>query len=65
MKNWTRKIEYEYPLSNDKIGKTREIFSFIEGDLFVFVFSGIKEEIDANREYHNLLLTRMNVYTDS
>lgn len=65
MKNWTRKIEYEYPLSNDKIGKTREIFSFIDGDLFVFIFSGIKEEIDANREYHNLLLTRMNIYTDS
>lgn len=65
MKNWTRKIEYEYPLGNDDTGKTREIFSFIDGDLFVFIFSGKKEVIDVNRENHNIFLTRMNVYTDS
>ncbi len=65
MKNWTRKVEYEYPLSDDKIGKTREIFSFIDGDLFVFIFSGNKETIDANRDSHDIFLTRMNIYTDS
>ncbi len=65
LKNWTRKIEYEYPLGNEETGKTREIFSFIEGDLFVFIFSGKKNVIDANRDSHNLFLTRMNVYTDS
>lgn len=65
LKNWTRKIEYEYPLGNGETGKTREIFSFIDGDLFVFIFSGKKSVIDANRDNHNLFLTRMNVYTDS
>ena len=65
MKNWTRKVEYEYPMGNEQTGKTREIFSFIDGELFVFVFSGRKEAIDANRENHNLFLTRMNVFTDS
>jgi len=65
LKNWTRKIEYEYPLGDEETGKTREIFSFIDGDLFVFIFSGKKNVIDANRDSHNLFLTRMNVYTDS
>jgi hypothetical protein len=65
MKTWTRKIEYEYSLGNGKTGKTREIFSFIDGDLFVFIFSGNKSTIDANRENHNMFLTRMNLYTDT
>lgn len=65
LKNWTRKVEYEYPLSNEEIGKTREIFTFIEGELFVFIFSGKKELIDANRNDHNMFLSRMNVFTDS
>ncbi len=65
LKNWTRKIEYEYPLGNGETGKTREIFSFIDGDLFVFIFSGNKNSIDANRDSHNLFLTRMNAYADS
>ncbi len=65
MKNWTRKVEYEYPMGAEEVGKTREIFTFIDGDLFVFVFSGKKQVIDAMRESHDIFLTRMNVYTDS
>ncbi len=62
---WTRKVEYEYPLGEDRVGKTREIFAFIEGELFVFVFSGDKDKIDALRRSHNMLLTRMNLEKDS
>lgn len=65
LKNWTRKVEYEYPLGKDVIGKTREIFSFIDGDLFVFIFSGDKKAIDSQRASHDIFLTRMNLYTDS
>ena len=65
LKNWTRKIEYEYPMGKGKIGKTREIFTFIDGDLFVFAFSGTREDIERLRDSHDMFLTRMNLYSDS
>ena len=65
LKNWTRKIEYEYSLGEGKIGKTREIFTFIDGDLFVFVFSGPRDFIEQFRNSHDLFLSRMNLHSDS
>lgn len=65
LKTWTRKVEYEYPMGESVVGKTREIFSFIDGDLFVFIFSGNKDKIDALRNDHNLFLTRMNLAKES
>ena len=65
LKNWTRKIEYEYPMGDGKIGKTREIFTFIDSDLFVFIFSGPKSSIESLRSSHDIFLTRMNLYSGS
>ncbi len=60
-----RQVDYEYALANEEVGKTREIFAFIEGELLVFIFSGTKEKIDSMRNSHNLMLSRMDLINGS
>ncbi|MGK0239414.1 MAG: hypothetical protein ACI92G_002889 [Candidatus Pelagisphaera sp.] len=57
-----RQVEYEYTLSDGTLGKIREIFAFIKGDLFVFSFSGPKAKIDSFKNRHNLTISRMNFF---
>lgn len=57
----SRQVEYVYSTGSGSKRKTREIFAFIKGKLYAFVFSGPEGEINRLRSTHDLILTRMNL----
>ena len=54
-----RQVYYEQSFADGTTWKTREFFSFIGDDLFVFAIQGPKDRIDALTRTHNLILSRM------
>jgi len=56
-----RIIEYEYTDLNGNTTSTRELFTFLDGELFVFALSGPSEKFELYQERVNLMISRMNV----
>ncbi len=56
-----RQIAYELPTKEGEPLKTREMFFFLEKDLFVFTYSGPKNDIDRLWRRHNQLVSQMNL----
>ncbi len=54
-----RQIAYEETDAKGKTIKTREIFVLLNEKLYVFAFSGPKDEIDGRWRQHDMLITRM------
>ncbi len=56
-----RIIKYDYSDLNGNLTSTSELFTFIDGELFVFALSGPAEKVDLYQERVNLMISRMNV----
>ncbi len=56
-----RVIDYEYSDSKGNIKTTSELFTFLDGELFVFALSGPSKKIDLYMERVYLMISRMDV----
>ncbi len=56
-----RQIAYEIPTKEGEPLKKREMFFFLEDNLFVFTYSGPKSDIDRLWRRHNQLVSQMNL----
>ena len=56
-----RQVAYQWKTPAGELKKTREIFVFLRGRLYVFSFRGKPESVDATWRRQNLMLNRMNL----
>lgn len=56
-----RVVDYQYTDSKGNLIRTWELFTFLEGELFVFGLSGHTNKVALYQERVNLMISRMNV----
>jgi hypothetical protein len=56
-----RLVDYEHSDSDGNSTRTSELFTFLDGELFVFALSGPSDKVEQYRERVNLMISRMDV----